>query len=599
MNDLINQSNFIEEVPNLPIEEPEEELYAICPKCFFIPQLKILPSQPDKIKITCQNCKFDDEVPLKYYIEQLKIDQSKEHMCESFEEHANNKAKIFCIQCNSWLCEECEKYHMKFSKEHQIVKGKVCINAKCTKHKEKDLESYCIKCKTEICFDCFPEHQRHQTVKLTNDDISEETITAIKEKLLKAEKILYEVNTKRKNCVVNMLKDLIQKIEKAYDSNLTKNKNLITFIKMMISNYKVGYLKYNTHINLLNNIDINFKSVDLSNKTLQKAIEVLIEYFKSQFVLSKQEVDLKQMENVQDYTFHKQKVNCLLLLRDGRIASAGSDQKIQIFDVQNKDPPLFLNAHSSSINSICQLSSGKIVSCSNDRTVKVLALTNQTLEIEKTITEHKSEVNKVISLSNERFASCSNDNTINIYNNSPPYALITSIQCDKGKVNTILQLKNKEILVSAIGDKTLIFWSLISYTCESALFGVECVHNNSIVQVDENRIALGHYKGIMIINTDSYSIVTTIKIDKFYKLEDLTWGGVSSMLILRDGNILVGCPDGGFYCVDIETYESSYKSDTNKTNSKLHSNSIADMINISDKSFLTCSYDGMIKRWNY
>ena len=593
MNDIIN---LIEEVPNLPIEEKEEELYAICPKCFFIPQLKILPSQPDRLKITCQNCKYDDEVPLKNYIEQLKIDQSKEHMCESFEEHANNKAKIFCVQCNSWLCEECEKYHGKFSKEHQIVKGKVCINSKCNKHKDKVLESYCIKCKNKICFDCFPEHQRHQTVKLSNKDISEDTINAIKETIVKAEKNLYVINTQKKNSIVAMLNNLIQKIEKAYDSNLTKNKNLITF---MISNYKIGYLKYNTHSNLLNNIDINFKPVDISNKTLEKAIEVLLEYFKTQFVISKQEVSLKQMENVQDYTFHKQKVNCLLLLRDGRIASAGNDQKIQIFDVQNQDPPLVLNAHTSSINSLCQLPSGKLVSCSNDRTVKVLILTNQTLEIEKTITEHRSEVNKVISLSNKRFASCSNDNTIKIYSNSPPYAIINSIQCDKGKVHTILQLKNKEILVSAIGDKTLIFWSLISYTCESALFGVECVHNNSIVQVDENRIALGHYKGIMIINTDSYSIVTTIKIEKFYKVEDLTWGGVSSMIILRDGNILVGCPDGGFYCVDIETYESTYKSDTNKTNSKLHSNSITDMLNINDRSFLTCSYDGMIKRWNY
>ena len=593
MNDIIN---LIEEVPNLPIEEKEEELYAICPKCFFIPQLKILPSQPDRLKITCQNCKYDDEVPLKNYIEQLKIDQNKEHMCESFEEHANNKAKIFCVQCNSWLCEECEKYHGKFSKEHQIVKGKVCINSKCNKHKDKVLESYCIKCKNKICFDCFPEHQRHQTVKLSNKDISEDTINAIKETIVKAEKNLYVINTQKKNSIVAMLNNLIQKIEKAYDSNLTKNKNLITF---MISNYKIGYLKYNTHSNLLNNIDINFKPVDISNKTLEKAIEVLLEYFKTQFVISKQEVSLKQMENVQDYTFHKQKVNCLLLLRDGRIASAGNDQKIQIFDVQNQDPPLVLNAHTSSINSLCQLPSGKLVSCSNDRTVKVLILTNQTLEIEKTITEHRSEVNKVISLSNKRFASCSNDNTIKIYSNSPPYAIINSIQCDKGKVHTILQLKNKEILVSAIGDKTLIFWSLISYTCESALFGVECVHNNSIVQVDENRIALGHYKGIMIHNTDSYSIVTTIKIEKFYKVEDLTWGGVSSMIILRDGNILVGCPDGGFYCVDIETYESTYKSDTNKTNSKLHSNSITDMLNINDRSFLTCSYDGMIKRWNY
>ena len=84
-----------------------------------------------------------------------------------------------------------------------------------------------------------------------------------------------------------------------------------------------------------------------------------------------------------------------------------------------------------------------------------------------------------------------------------------------------------------------------------------------------------------------------IVIEKFYKLTDLTWGGISSYTTLRDGSILVGCPDGGLFQINSETLEREWKNDKN------HADSITELLTIGDKTIVSCSSDTSIKFWNY
>ena len=59
---------------------------------------------------------------------------------------------------------------------------------------------------------------------------------------------------------------------------------------------------------------------------------------------------------------------------------------------------------------------------------------------------------KVLPLSKERFGSCSNENTVRIWKDDIIYECISTLEHDGG-VNSILQLRGKEVLVSTYRER--------------------------------------------------------------------------------------------------------------------------------------------------
>jgi hypothetical protein len=145
-----------------------------------------------------------------------------------------------------------------------------------------------------------------------------------------------------------------------------------------------------------------------------------------------------------------------LILSDGRFVGTSSDSKAIIicsFNFQNKSWEININqknAHLAPIRSFVELpQQNHLLSCSSDRSIKVWKINEKELTFIKQITSHKEMINKIILLSYNKIASCSDDKTIKIYDSNNDYQEIQSLD-SKGKVNNMLYLRNRDILVTSV-----------------------------------------------------------------------------------------------------------------------------------------------------
>ena len=286
------------------------------------------------------------------------------------------------------------------------------------------------------------------------------------------------------------------------------------------------------------------------------------------------------MECIKTITDHTLKVNSLLLLKDKNVASCSYDKTIRIFDPSNDyHCAQILKRHSSDIPSICELDDGTIVSCSWDKSIMIGDYTIKNA--------HNQWIYKVIALPNNRIASCSVDKTIKIWKSNPPYS-DTPIKVLTGHDKTVfslLYIKEKDIMISGSFNDKLCLWNMSTYQCVAVIEGVKCNNNNSIYQIDKDRVIVGGWNTFSIVNIDKYTIEK--------KIEDESLINVCCFLKLKDNKtILCGCEDGAFCYYDMNTEE--YKKSTN-----YHNKYISDLLMIDDSTFISCSWDKTIKVWKY
>ena len=284
------------------------------------------------------------------------------------------------------------------------------------------------------------------------------------------------------------------------------------------------------------------------------------------------------MKAIKTISEHTDEINSLLLLKDKRVASCSRDKTIRIFDPSNDyHCDQVINRHSKSITSICELDDGTIVSCSKDKSIIIgdYTITNA----------HNDYINKVIPLPNNRIASCSYDETIKIWKSNPPYSdtPIKVLEGHRHWITSLLYIKERDIMLS--GSVTLRLWNMSTYQCITVIEGVDCCSNNSLYQIDKDRVIVGSKISFSIVNIDKCIIEK--------RIEDESLGGVGCFLKLRDNKtILCGCDNGIFCFYDMKTEQ--YKITKNN-----HHKDINDLLLIDDNTFLSCSTDITIKVWRY
>ena len=154
------------------------------------------------------------------------------------------------------------------------------------------------------------------------------------------------------------------------------------------------------------------------------------------------------------------------------------------------------------------------------------------------------KIYKVVSLPNNRIASCSGDKTIKIWMSKPPYSNIATKVLKKGIIS-LLYIKERDILLSGAAN-TLLLWNMSTYQCETVIERVCCFENNSLYQIDKDRVITGAYNQINIVNIDK-CVIEKIIINK-------TLEYVSCFIKLRDNKtILCGCENGIFLFYDMNT----------------------------------------------
>ena len=217
----------------------------------------------------------------------------------------------------------------------------------------------------------------------------------------------------------------------------------------------------------------------------------------------------------------------------------------------------------------------------------ISSITQSSYQCDYTIEEaHSDYIWKVIPLRNNRIASCSRDNTIKIWNSNHPYNLIKTLNGHSKDVTSIIQLKDKDILISgSYYDNTLRKWNLLTYQCDEIINNVDCYYNNSLLEIDNNRIIVGGGRVITIVNISNDIIEHQIENDKL----DYVW----SLIQLRDGNILCGCKNGFICLYDIKLNTLSFRE------KKINNVSVYCLLNINTNQFISSSCFGEIKVWEY
>ena len=123
---------------------------------------------------------------------------------------------------------------------------------------------------------------------------------------------------------------------------------------------------------------------------------------------------------VETYTLHSGNIRDLALMADGRIVSASNDRSIQIWDADDREPPIRLFGHDRSVLAVDVLADGRIVSGGADNTVRIWEAVAGAEPI--TLGGHSFEVSSVAALPDGRVATAGQDGTINLVDPDAPNA---------------------------------------------------------------------------------------------------------------------------------------------------------------------------------
>ena len=504
----------------------------------------------------------------------LKCDQCLSMPFINFDINNPNIIIIKCDQCNS------KQKFLIIDYINSISHQNLLYN----KNKNEKIEFYCLEEHLHFGITTLHLHQAHLYVPLKKI-ASTLDLSLFEENLDKINNYLSNYYSELKRNVIEQFTDKVTQINEIFENNLVINKCIFQLLKIIFSNYTEE--NYQSILNIRNNLNISLLKIEMQND-----YNSLILKIEKNYIISKQKIDIQNIKSVKEIASHKNLIYTLLILNDGRLASCSADCHIIIYQPPEYSVQVKFKAHSKTVSYICQLSSDHIVSCSYDNTIKIWNINGPTPKCEYTLTSHQNEVRKVIPITNCRMASCSKDRSIIIYNDSPPYKIIKKLNGHEDWVDSIIQLRGKETLISGStgNDKTLRFWNLVSYECESIVWNIKCCYMDSLKEIDNNRVIVGGADQIAIVSTKTHQIIT---------LFNKNIGFVNAFLLLRDGNILIGKGTKGspgfFYHLCSHSLCELSRNESIMT----FGQGTRCFISLSYNTFAVGAYNGIVSIWEY
>ena len=127
---------------------------------------------------------------------------------------------------------------------------------------------------------------------------------------------------------------------------------------------------------------------------------------------------------------------------------------------------------------------------------------------------NEAKINKLLALSKNRIASCSFDE-IKIFNFSQNKKSIQVIKENrKFLTESICYIRQKEILLFGGYKIALKLISMKTYQCITAIEGINCSGINSIFQFEDNKIIVGGYGELCVIDVEKCSVESSVKTDE-------------------------------------------------------------------------------------
>ena len=289
-------------------KDNKRELLPVCPICNQFPLVTANIDEPGYINIKC-NCGYEREkTSLKDYVSSI----------------LNNP---------------------KIEKEK--------IKRQCEEHKQP-FKSYSPFFDQQLCNEC-----NTSSIYLNDPQISLETdklfidrkIQKFQDNINRA-RTLFETNiTKLKNRYIAKLVKEINAVNAAYDEARDNNFIFLDLCESLIKNYSSEQPNYYLNKSIVSNyFDFTYKDF-----TSEWNTESVIKYFKTLFFL---DTKITYDKIKEEKTINVDNVNCLLLLKDGRIASCSGDKMIRIFNRKTYQCEETLEGHTNAVYSISQFDNG-------------------------------------------------------------------------------------------------------------------------------------------------------------------------------------------------------------------------------------------------
>ena len=601
-----NQLNKSVSISNTKIVDGNEILQNTilrCPQCNQIPLLNIISKT--KIHIKCKSCSHDKIYFIDSYLSLLSSENNK-FVC-LWESHVktNNKPTSYCKKCKKWICDDCIIEHNNSKTTHTtLIKQNQFAQDKCSNHPLNKNSFYCNNCNILFCHSCLESHPQDHNYIVLSEHLTKEHFNNIYKQYKQAKETTFDYYLKLKNEIITELQSQIDKINTAYKHCLESNQLLSSYLETIYSNYETYPFNFSAITNVLTNSSFEFHECtidsDLPLLSLE-TIDTIITFFNTKTYVSLHPVNcLSNFEIKRTLVNHESDcyINSLMVLQDGRFVASYSDNTLKIFNQHTFDCELTMNdVHKKGVTYACQLYDGSLLTGSEDKLIKMWNIQENKYELLSTVKASKFGVCRIISLSDNSkiFASFGfSSKMVKIWKwdeNKNEFTNVEKLKDHTHNVESMLRVKksdNNYLLLTGCNDKVLRFWELDSYQLIHSITNISFSSKNSIYELPKQKVIVGGFNCITIINIDNYAIE--------HFLEDKGFAVVDCFALLNEDYLLIACGDGSgrnFVQFELDNFEFIAEKEN------VHGSNINSVVVIGNNTIASCSDDKLIIIWKF
>ena len=288
----------------------------------------------------------------------------------------------------------------------------------------------------------------------------------------------------------------------------------------------------------------------------------------------------------------KDQISELIEMTDKRIGIGTQNGKIIILKIDYTNQTYSriankLTKEQKPICSLCEISNNTIASASlGINQITVWFISDKKLERVQNIDIENCYFKYIVKLSKDQICSFDYKGQIIVYKQNPLYKQLFTLRGRVQYIGSILQLKDKEILVTAeisvpiksyynfycyfyksteeikneqnifidapqydtlklrTLTSNLIFWNLKKRKCEYMLDGIGVMSNKSMIQINKNELLVGDYDFLYLVNHNEYLIIRKVQVDVNVYLYN------ESSLTIKNDNIILWNINGRIFVID-------------------------------------------------
>ena len=275
-------------------------------------------------------------------------------------------------------------------------------------------------------------------------------------------------------------------------------------------------------------------------------------------------------------------VTSICLLDEQHLASCSYENKIKIHNLLTCRTEQILTGHEDGVLHVSKFKKNSFFSASLDFTIKLWEKQEDYYYCTQTLTGHENSVNKVIPLENSKIASCSSDRTIKIWNGASPFENLVTLKGHADRVSSMIELRQKNVIVSGSDDNEIRFWDSLSYGCRKILKNIPCFSFDSLKEGDDIKIISGGFCEINIIGYSMMQVEATIR--------SKLWRDVTCISNKEEEGMIFGTSEGKIFFLE------KNELGTKMLESNAHELAVNWILVVQGKVF-SCSQDTTIKVW--